>query len=128
MTRRWAFFRRVDANGDHTVWSSFSLWDAALAAAEETLQGRSLAYPWFDLFRASLSRQDLRRFRWDGDFGNSAEIRRAYSGLYGRFFARAVLESRLNVTDLTPLGRNGVRLSNGDRVVRIAKGDIPDWV
>ena len=66
--------------------------------------------------------------RWRGDFANSAELRRVYSGLYGRYFARALLASRLGITDFIPLNRNDTHIQDGITVERIEKGDIPDWI
>ena len=66
--------------------------------------------------------------RWRGDLGESAEMRRVYSGLYGRYFARALLASRLGVTNLVSLSRNVTNMPGGVTVERVEKGDIPDWI
>jgi hypothetical protein len=58
----------------------------------------------------------------------SAELRRAYSGLYGRFVARALLSNHLGLTRFLSLKRNGLMVPGSVEVRRTAKGDIPDWL
>ena len=130
MPFRWTNIRTVEPSipHDRKVHQPFSLWWAALAAADETMQGGPLVPAWLRLFSAHLSSADPVRLRWGGDLGESAELRRAYSALYGRYFARALLASRLGFTDFVPLRTDVTRLANGVRVRRIAKGDIPDWI
>lgn len=130
MPFRWTHLRTVDPSipHDRRVRQPFSLWWAALAAADETMQGGPLVPAWLRLFSAHLSTIDAVRLRWGGDLGESAELRRAYSALYGRYFARALLASRLGLTDFVSLRTDVTRLPNGVRIRRIAKGDIPDWI
>ena len=45
-------------------------------------------------------------------------MRRVYSGLYGRYFARTLLASRLGITDFVPLNRDTTQISNGVTVER----------
>lgn len=104
-----------------------SLWRAALSAAEETLHGGPLATPWLQLFRAHLSCSDGEMLRWRGDLGGNTEMRRVYSALYGRYFARALLGSELGITDFISLDGD-ITLPNGVTVKRIHGGDIPDWI
>ena len=66
--------------------------------------------------------------RWRGDLGESAEMRRVFSGLYGRYFARALLASELGVADFIPLNRDDTSIPDGVTVTRIDSGDIPDWI
>jgi hypothetical protein len=103
------------------------LWIAA-AAAEETLQGSPLAAAWLGLFRSQLSSRDAHWLRWAGDLAESAELRRAYSGLYGRFFARALLQQHLGFTSFLSLRRHGLTVRGSVDVRRSALGDIPDWL
>ena len=105
-----------------------SLWWVALAAAEETLQGRPLAPEWLRLFSNHLSTSEPKKLRWGGDLAESAELRRAYSALYGRFFARALLASQLGFTDFVPLKTKITTLPGGTTITRTKRGDIPDWV
>lgn len=103
------------------------MWWLARAAAEETMQGSPLAPAWLKLFRTHLSEDDPYWLRWRGDLAESAELRRAYSGLYGRFFARALLSNHLGLTNFTSLMRNGVQVGTV-LVERTRRGDIPDWI
>ena len=70
--------------------------------------------------------------RWRGNLGSSSEVRRAYSGLYGRYFARALLASELGITDFIPLDvprkMYRKRSFGSVTVCRVSKGDIPDWI
>ena len=59
-----------------------------------------------DEVEAHLSSKEMRILRWRGDFAESAEMRRAYSAMYGRYFSRALLASRFGFTDFVPLSRN----------------------
>lgn len=103
------------------------MWIAA-AAAEETLQGSPLATAWLGLFRSQLSTSDGHWLRWAGDLAESAELRRAYSGLYGRFFARALLQQHLGFTSFLSLKRHGLTVRGSVDVRRSGTGDIPDWL
>lgn len=130
MPFRWTHIRTVEPSIPHdkTVHQPFSLWWAALAAADETMQGGPLVPAWLRLFSAHLSSVENVRLRWGGDLADSAELRRAYSALYGRYFSRALLASRLGFTDFVPLRTNVTRLPNGVTIRRTANGDIPDWI
>lgn len=130
MDYRWTRLRMVDPRRgyDSTGWFLVNLWHAAISGAEETLGGGPLASAWLRLFRAHLSLSELALLRWRGDLGGSAELRRVYSGLYGRYFARALLASRLGITDFVSLNRNDTQIPHGVTVERIDTGDIPDWI
>lgn len=126
---RWARHRVVDAAGSDKVGlAAISMWWIARAAAEETLQGAPLAAAWLKLFRTQLSVVDTYWLRWRGDFAESAELRRAYSGLYGRFFARALLAHHFGHSRFLSLKRNGLVVPGSVHVRRIAQGDMPDWL
>ena len=105
-----------------------NLWWAALAAADETIQGGPLAPAWLSLFEAHLSGSETAMLRWRGHLGESADMRRAYSGLYGRYFARAVLTAELGITLFVPLQTNATPIPGGVTVTRVGSGDIPDWI
>ncbi|BBF69773.1 hypothetical protein [Sphingomonas bisphenolicum] len=130
MPYRWTNIRTVEPSvpHDNIVHQPFSLWWAALAASDETMQGGPLVPAWLRLFSTHLSTADQIRLRWGGDLAQSAELRRAYSALYGRYFSRALLASRLGLTDFVSLRTNKTRLPNGIVVERTLKGDIPDWI
>ena len=130
MSYRWIHIRKVDHGAGSGVarWRWLNLWRAALAAADETVQGGPLAPAWLRLFEAHLSCSATDLLRWRGHLGESAEMRRAYSGLYGRYFARAVLTAELGITDFIPLNTNTTHIPGGVTVNRIKRGDIPDWI
>ncbi len=127
MTYRWTTHRVFDGSFDYVGRASLNMWWVARAAAEETLQGSPLAPAWLKLFRTHLSENDKHWLVWRGDLAASAELRRAYSGLYGRFFARALLSEHLGLSNFTSLERNGVTVGSV-RVERTKRGDIPDWI
>lgn len=130
MSYRWTYVRTVDSGAGLDVierkW--LNLWRVALAAADETIQGGLLAPAWLRLFEAHLSSFETAMLRWRGHLGESAEMRRAYSGLYGRYFARAVLTAELGTTLFVPLHTNATRIQGGTTVRRVGSGDIPDWI
>lgn len=129
MSFRWTRHRVFDASGnDKTGLSAISLLSVARAAAEETLQGSPLARGWLKLFATQTSSIDNYWLRWRGDLAESAELRRAYSGLYGRFFARTLLTQHLGLSRFLSLHRNGISIPGSVSVERQAKGDIPDWI
>ena len=130
MPYRWTHLRKVDQHPCLGVCGNWpiSLYRAALSAAEETIQGYLFASAWLQLFQAHLSDSEPEMLRWRGDLGSSSEVRRAYSGLYGRYFARALLAGELGLTDFIPLRTNCTRIDGGVTVRRVRKGDIPDWI
>jgi hypothetical protein len=129
MPYRWTRHRVCDAAGkDKSGFAAISLLAVARAAAEETLQGSPMASAWLKLFRTQLSETDGHWLRWRGDLAESAELRRAYSGLYGRFFARALLTDHLRLSRFLSLKRNGLEVPDSVTVKRMHTGDIPDWL
>ena len=130
MPYRWTHLRKVDQNGSTDVSGDWpiSLFRAALSAAEETIQGSPFASAWLRLFQEHLSTSEPEMLRWRGSLGTSAETRRAYSGLYGRYFARALLAGELGITDFISLKTNRTSISGGVTVGRVRTGDIPDWI
>ena len=129
MSRRWLYVRINDGAGmDQRSLRATSLWWLALAAGEETLQGGLMSRAWLRLFRAQLSSDEPAWLQWRGDLGESAEIRRAYSALYGRYATRGLLQALFGFRDFVPLRRNITTTPGGIRVQRNAKGDIPDWI
>lgn len=129
MLYRNTIIRIVDPNtgGNSIEYRQFDLHWAALAAAEETLQGGPLYSAWLRLFQTHLS-NNARKLQWRGDLAESAEMRRAYSAIYGRYFSRGILASRLGVTDFVSLERKNTTIKDGVTVNRKSKGDIPDWI
>ena len=130
MPYRYVYIRIVNPNDTQgeTEFRPFSLLWAALAASEETMQGGLMASAWLGLFQSHLSDKENVLLRWHGDLAESAEIRRAYSAMYGRYFSRGLLASRFGFSDFVSLERGGVVLDGGVTVSRSKKGDIPDWI
>lgn len=125
---RWTKHRIFDGVNDKVGVAPISVWWLARAAAEETLQGSPMTAAWLKLFRSHLSESDPYWMRWRGDFADSAELRRAYSGLYGRIVARALLKEHLGFSRFMSLKRNGLSVPGAIDVERNIKGDIPDWL
>lgn len=125
---RWTKHRIYDGVTDKVGLAPISMWWLARAAAEETLQGSPMTAAWLKLFRSHLSDSDSYWMRWRGDFAESAELRRAYSGLYGRIVARAILKEHLGFSRFMSLKRNGLSVPGAIEVARNIKGDIPDWL
>ena len=130
MPYRWTKVRLVkpEAKIDVAQFRPFSLWRAALAAADETVQGRPFAAAWLRLFTTHLSSSEAVQLRWRDDLAQSTEMRRVFSALYGRYFARALLASELGITDFISLDSKVTCIPKGVTVNRIDNGDIPDWI
>ena len=131
MPYRYIYIRTVDPNinqNGNTEVYALSLIRVALAAAEETILGVPLASPWLGLFQGHLSKKENTWLRWKDDLAVSAEMRRAYSAIYGRFFARGLLTKKFGFENFVSLERNRTVIKNGVSVCRIKKGSIPDWI
>ena len=130
MPYRYTFIRIVDPSAglDRTEYRPFNLLWAALAASEETMQGSLMASAWLELFQSHLSAHGTNILRWQGDLAESAEMRRAYSAMYGRYFSRGLLASRRGFTDFASLENGCAVLKGGVTVKRSKKGDTPDWI
>ncbi len=126
---RWLHLRQVKPSSgvDRRQRRALNLWWIARAAAEETAQGHAMASAFLTLFSGHLSQSDTRWLRWRDDMAASAEMRRAYSALYGRFFARGMLQSTLALRDFVPLHTQFTQ-AGAVTVERLVKGDIPDWI
>ncbi len=105
----------------------------AHSAAIETLQIDLVAQGWVGLFAGLLQPGgDSDDLVWLADGpGGEAEIKRAYSALFGRFFGRAILRHEHDCLDLQQV-RDGRELAPGVHVRRrrglSMRGDLPDWV
>ena len=134
--QRFSHLRVVDGSVDIGGAKAIALWWLAAAATEEFLQGSPMAPAFVSLFQAHLQ-PGSSWFRWAGDLAESAEMRRALSGLYGRIVARALLTHRLGFTDFVSLNRyettyGGLQVSRNTKIVKgdriYVEGDIPDWI
>lgn len=105
----------------------------AHSAAIETLQIDLVARGWVGLFSALLEPgPDGSDLIWrDNGPGGEAEIKRAYSALFGRFFGRAILRHEHGCMDLRQV-HEGLEIASGLRIRRrlaaSARSDLPDWV
>lgn len=108
---------------------TFDLVDLAHAAVSETLTSGGPISAFSNQLGAFLTaKQDL---TWKGNGpGIGRELRRSYSNIHGRIFARAYLEKCEGVVRLVPIEGNHFRFGN-KTIVRLKdgqKGDMPDWV
>lgn len=113
-----------------TPGTIFDLRWAAWGAAVETLQIDLVASGWMNLFAALLEPTPSMELRWLGTGpGSNAEVKRAYSALFGRFFGRAVLRRDHNCRWLRQV-HDGMELAPGIILRRRLgyPGDLPDWV
>lgn len=124
--------RVVQASGSsiHATHHQIDLRLVAMAAAVETLQVDLVVSGWVGLFQALLVPGSELRWLQNGP-GGEAEIKRAYSALFGRFFGRAVLRHEHGCVDLRQV-REGMEVAPGYVLQRkrgvSALGDLPDWV
>lgn len=126
--------RIIDASGSEIETTSHTI-DLALvahSAAIETLQIDLVARGWVGLFSALLEPGlDSSPLVWlAGGPGGEAEVKRAYSALFGRFFGRAVLRHEHGCYGLRQV-RPGMTLALGIELHRKPThltGDLPDWV
>ena len=133
---RFTYLRLVDGAVDVGGVKAIDLWWMACAGAEELVQGAPMAPALAELFHAHLV-DGSRWLTWRGDLAESTEMRRAFSGLYGRIVARALLVHRLGLTDLVSLERNvtpyGALVVKRNSTVVFGQtqyevGDAPDWI
>ena len=107
---------------------TLDLIDIAHAAVSETLQTGGPRSAFYNQLRTFLTGSKHLIWKDDGP-GIGRELRRSYSNIHGRFFARAYLEKCEGVRHLIPIEGNHFRFA--DYVVRLRdgqKGDMPDWV
>lgn len=125
--------REISPTGDSLVDSypvSFDLRWAAWGASVETLQIDLVAGGWMSLFAALLEPVPQTELRWLADGpGANAEVKRAYSALFGRFFGRGALRRDHSCRWLRQV-KNNLELAPGVYLRRKPgyEGDLPDWV
>ena len=104
--RREFWFRRGTPTSSNTrgTTSSILLPELGVAAARETLVTAALPFAaaWTGLFRELIADGQELRWRENGP-GIGRDARIAYSGLFGRFMARAYLTANEGVRILVPL-------------------------
>jgi hypothetical protein len=106
----------------------FDLRKVAYCGMKELLQTCKTGGPMLALMEALLAPGNGRPLVWlESGPGVGAEMRNAWSGLFGRFFARAFLE-REGYRWFYPIPRNPTVVSRNLIVQRLAAGEIADWV
>ena len=120
---------RPDAPGTFT---SIRLVELGVAAARETFLTATVPFAaaWTNLFREMLA--DSHRLQWLGNGpGVGRDARIAYSGLLGRYMARAYLTAYEGICDLIPLDEAKRRLEGTPfsiRKERPGRGHEADWI
>jgi hypothetical protein len=107
----------------------YELDQVELAALRETLQ-TSLGPNPFSAFIRNFLVTYSEWLKWWGDGpGIGREMRRTFSGLFGRFFARAYLSDCHGFVWFTPLDGRAQDLAPRLRVSSIGRGrHLPDWI
>lgn len=129
-TRRVRFFR--DPSPHPSPWNEkldIGLLDVAHAAVSEALQSGGPASAFLGQLEAFLAAGPGLVWKGNGP-GLGRELRRAFSNIHGRYFARYYLEVWEGVFGLLPIEGNSY-LFNHNAVVRLRaneRGDMPDWV
>lgn len=137
MTERYVHFYRDPPEpgelDDTPITLDVPFVELALAAAKETLITGLSAGAWASFFEhqiaPSLDEED--ELIWLGDgLGRGGELRRSFSNILGRVFARWYLQSREGIRALVPIERAGSQITPFLRVDRKAgeSGDMPDWI
>jgi hypothetical protein len=101
----------------------------ARCAIGEILQTSKNSTPVLALFDELLASSST-ELVWKGRGpGRGIEMRRAFSGLFGRFFARAYLQRYHGFTWFVPIDGSATDLSNRARIVRkpASSAEMPDW-
>lgn len=119
-------------NNSASSWSgslALSTTDIAEAAILEIIQLSLSASP-FDLLLEQLLTPGTSAFEWVAQLGHVRETRTALSGLFGRFVARAYLTQVWGYEYFEPLHLDITPLSTAPKraAVRVAAGDLPDWL
>ena len=108
---------------------SLDLLDLAHASISEVGLTGGPVSPFVSTYEALLTGDSMLKWRGRGP-GLGRELRRSYSNIYGRIFARSYLETNEGVRGLLPI--EGNYCSFGQRaVVRLRdgeSGDMPDWI
>jgi hypothetical protein len=105
-------------------------YDVALCAMGEILETAPTSNPFFGVFEELLV-PGQRKLIWKGDGpGRGVEMRRAFSGIFGRFFARAYLQRYHGFSWFVPINGAPTDCSSRLRVTRKASAriDLPDWL
>lgn len=100
----------------------------AACAMREVFQTAGAAWPLAFLFEELLAPGELKLVWRGAGPGRGKEMRRAFSGLFGRFFAPAYLARYHGFTWFVPIDRDPSYVSDRLRVGTIAGSELPDWI
>ena len=130
MPNRIVLLRRLDAGGYSASDLPIELIDVSHAAAVETLQTGLGARGWLSLFQDHLVFNHSRLVWRNDGMGAGRELKRSFSNILGRFFARNYLEEEVQVRDLVSIEGDHFRIPNTNFQIRRKgrAGDLPDWV
>jgi hypothetical protein len=120
----------VNALGKPKSWCEVDTDFVARCGMGEILQTGPSSGPMSALFDELLATGSAELI-WKGRGpGRGIEMRRAFSGLFGRFFARAYLQRYHGFTWFVPIDGTPTYLSRNVRVRRKARAssELPDWV
>ena len=107
---------------------SFDLGRVAASGMKELLQTCQTGAPFAPLIRALLTTRNSGPLVWrQNGPGVGGEMKNAWSGIFGRFFARAFLE-RQGYSRFYPIPRNPSWVTGSLLVQRSAVGDLADWI
>jgi len=107
---------------------TFDLRLVGAVAMKELIQTCRSGTPMTSVIHSLLVGKTGKPLVWRGNGpGVGWEMRSAWSGLFGRFFARAYLEEQ-GYTWFHPMEKVYDRISNDFVVTRVSKGEIADWV
>lgn len=106
---------------------TFDIDDVARAAWGEILQTAPNSTSLFAFLEDLLAPGPDLIWRGRGP-GRGTEMRRSFSGLFGRFFARAYLEVHHEFVWFAAIDGDNYRLSPNWRVKRFTKAEMPDWI
>lgn len=101
------------------------------AGIREVLQTPGAAYGAWSILDALLTDAGPGSpFTFKEPLGQAREVKVALSGLFGRFVARAYLERYFRMSVFAHLTQHTLTLDGRRRIetVRLARGDLPDWV
>lgn len=101
--------------------------DVARAAWGEILQTAPASSSIFAFLEDLLEPSSELVWRGSGP-GRGTEMRRSFSGLFGRFFARAYLEVHHDFAWFVAIDGDNFPLSPHWRVKRATKAEMPDWI
>jgi hypothetical protein len=101
--------------------------DVARAAWGEILQTAPASSSLFAFLEDLLQPGSDLIWRGSGP-GRGTEMRRSFSGLFGRFFARAYLEVHHDFVWFAAIDGDEFHLSPHWRVKRFTKAEMPDWI